>query len=415
MARKHNTPIPNKTAHIGHRKRTSNKPQPKKQTLEELRAVKAVLVCAKIAAWTFGILATIIAIRDLSATMEGLEQTKNSVQEQSITSAWQLLTARSPGNSGKVDALETLDRAGINLVGLDLSCSSQLGLNGNNCRFPVYLEELKLGSYSDLADLREVNFAGANLNYSDMSANLSGADFSNTSLRDASFRFSGGRAVKFSHAFGKVDFSRTFFIGSSFNNASFSDSEFSQSAFINSSFEDTNLLGASFSGSSLELTDFTGANISGVDFTGIAGSPKTTNAVFTRNMPPLVDNGSPLTAHLCPEEIIYTFLDGSMSGILSDFGANDLREAAAVQVAIHSAAKRLAAQSQQTKSLDGPRSNENMNIVGFAWDKDFSFAYGGRLRQEPETDQIPIGLSRLSVVREECELVRISDLSVVNP
>ncbi|SDF27182.1 Pentapeptide repeat-containing protein [Salipiger thiooxidans] len=394
-------------------KRSALKKKNEAQKLEDLKSIRVAVVCAKIAAWTFGIVATIIAVRDLTANLEGLEATRKSSAEQSITSAWQLLTAKSPGNSGKTDALETLDRAEINLVGLDLSCETQGGRDGLTCRYPVYLEELRLGSWKELADLREVNFRGATMNYARIAANLSGANLADSLLQGTSFSHSGGRAVDFSGTFGDVDFSRTFFIGSSFSNASLSDSNFSNAAFINSSFEGAFLLQADFSQSSLDLSDFSTAYIGLADFTGIEGKPNLADAVFGKDLPPIVDVNSDLRARLCPEEVINELLDGSMSSILEGFGVSNLADALAVQSAVHRAAAKFSGGPREVKAgseVDNAE-EELLRIVGFYGSGVDSFAYGGRLRTALPSDNVGGSEISLSIVRNDCELVRIADFS----
>lgn len=90
-------------------------------------------------------------------------------QESRVVASWQLLTTRAPGNSGKVQALENLNRAGIVLVGLDLS-PPQPDQPG------VYLVGVRLAS----ADLSESNFSGADISGGDFrQANLTKAKLSN--------------------------------------------------------------------------------------------------------------------------------------------------------------------------------------------------------------------------------------------
>lgn len=133
--------------------------------------------------------------------------------------AWQLLTTKAPGNSGKIQALEYLNSIGEPLTGIDLSVDSDKDEAG------VYLQGVQLKganlknaklkrvdlSKADLteaglerailsqanlshADLRGANLSQANLSHTDLSganlfkANLFRADFIRTNILFANLR-----------------------------------------------------------------------------------------------------------------------------------------------------------------------------------------------------------------------------------
>ena len=98
------------------------------------------------------------------------------VEERSVR-AWQLLTTKAPGNSGKIAALEYLNNEGAPLVGIDLSRLSQGSVS-------VFLQKVKL-AHADLseANLSEANLVGANLSSAVLfRANLSGANLTQADL-----------------------------------------------------------------------------------------------------------------------------------------------------------------------------------------------------------------------------------------
>jgi hypothetical protein len=59
---------------------------------------------------------------------------KEAIEKQEIIGAWQLLTTKASGNSGKKEAIEFLASKGAHLSGIDLSTETHGGF--------VYLQEL---------------------------------------------------------------------------------------------------------------------------------------------------------------------------------------------------------------------------------------------------------------------------------
>ena len=104
------------------------------------------------------------------AAIFGLVLQYQSLQEQKILGAWQLITTKASGNSGKIQALQFLNSKGVPLVGVDLSNAYLRGVNLKG------------------ANLQGVNFTNANLNDANFEgADLQGATFEGAILKKAIF------------------------------------------------------------------------------------------------------------------------------------------------------------------------------------------------------------------------------------
>jgi uncharacterized protein YjbI with pentapeptide repeats len=131
---------------------------------------------------------------------------RDRVEERTVR-AWQLLTTRAPGNSGKTAALEYLNRedglfcdadgclltlkSRTPLFGIDLSRSDEPGIPG------AYLPGVRLPG----ADLRFANLGSAWLSNSDLrGADLRGADLSDSDLSGADLRGANLRGLNLSGA-----------------------------------------------------------------------------------------------------------------------------------------------------------------------------------------------------------------------
>ena len=153
-----------------------------------------------------GIIAILALLASLYGNYQayiGLEQARNEAEESRIVNAWQILSNRSPGNTGKKAALETLNNAKEDLQGIDLSCETMDGMDdkNENCDTPTFLAEVSLPnanliganlsdadlSFANLSDaiLLEANLSDANL----WEANLSDADLWEANLSDADLSF----------------------------------------------------------------------------------------------------------------------------------------------------------------------------------------------------------------------------------
>ncbi len=119
----------------------------------------------------------------------GLEQARKAAEDSRIVNAWQILSNRSPGNTGKKAALETLYNAKENLQGIDLSCETMDGMDENNksCDTPTFLANVSLPNANLIrANLSDADLTFANLSDADLSfANLSNANLSRANLSDA--------------------------------------------------------------------------------------------------------------------------------------------------------------------------------------------------------------------------------------
>ena len=115
------------------------------------------------------------------AAIVGLVLQYQSLQEQKILGAWQLITTEAKGNSGKIEALEFLNSKGVPLVGVDLSKAYLGGVNlkGANLQGANFTE----------ADLSDANFEGADLQNTKFNgAVLKKAIFANAMLEFANFK-----------------------------------------------------------------------------------------------------------------------------------------------------------------------------------------------------------------------------------
>ena len=176
----------------------------------------------------------------LDIAQAGLEQARKEAEESRIVNAWQILSNRSPGNTGKKAALETLNNAKEDLQGIYLSCEAMGGiiidsLGVKKCDKPptflvgVSLPNAKLRD----ADLREIDLRNANLSNADLrEVDLHDADLRNANLHDADLS------------------------GAELSHANLSDADFSGA----------NLSGADLGKADLDKANLSAANLSNVYF-----------------------------------------------------------------------------------------------------------------------------------------------------
>ena len=129
----------------------------------------------------------------LEIAQAGLEQARKEAKENRIFNGWQILSSRSSSNTAKKVALETLNNAEENLIGIDLSCETMDGMDdkNENCDTPTFLANVWLPN-ADLirANLSDANLSRANLSDADLNwANLSDAILSFANLSDADLSF----------------------------------------------------------------------------------------------------------------------------------------------------------------------------------------------------------------------------------
>ena len=177
----------------------------------------------------------------LEIAQAGLEQARKEAEESRIVNAWQILSNRSPGNTGKKAALETLHNAKENLQGIDLSCETMGGMDEKNesCDTPTFLANVSLPN----ADLSQANLSDADLTW----ANLSDADLRIANLSDA---YLGG-----------ANLSDAYLRGANLSNAGLWRANLSDADLTSSNLSDADL-----SGTNLSDADLTWANLSNVYF-----------------------------------------------------------------------------------------------------------------------------------------------------
>ncbi|ADZ92900.1 pentapeptide repeat-containing protein [Marinomonas mediterranea] len=186
-------------------------------------------------------------IEALKLARDDMKLSKESAEQGRKVAAWQLLTTKAPGNSGKKEALEYLNNINEPLTGIDLSVEEdQQG---------AYLRGVELQK----AKLRGSDLSHANLMYADLSeanlyrANLSGAGLSRANLpgADLSFANLSGAAL-----FG-ADLS-----GASFMVANLSGAYLSKADLTGANLSGARFMAANFSGAYLSEADLIGANLS---------------------------------------------------------------------------------------------------------------------------------------------------------
>jgi len=187
--------------------------------------------------------------------------------------AWELLSLDGPGNSGKIEALEYLNR-GIykyrhSLTGIDLSADGKKG---------TYLKEVRL-KRADLAgaNLRGADLEGADLRYAKLveadltGANLRKADLWKAKLRGAVFKIENLDGAKLSGAhFQEVNFQKSDLSGWVFFRANLSRADLSRTSVVKTNFswanlENTNLSKADMWKANLREADLWKANLSNVE------------------------------------------------------------------------------------------------------------------------------------------------------
>lgn len=65
--------------------------------------------------------AIFLAWRNLKKIQEQIELQKQESEQNAIARAWEIVGRKASGNSGKIEALEFLNKKGIPLIGIDLS------------------------------------------------------------------------------------------------------------------------------------------------------------------------------------------------------------------------------------------------------------------------------------------------------
>lgn len=158
-------------------------------------------------------------------------------QQQRIAQAWELVTNKAPGNSGKGPAMRYLIDQGVPLVGIDLSVATNGGRS--------YLHSADLSG----AILRDANLSGADLSKSDLSnVDLTNADLSQANMQGAIL-------------------SNAIADGAKLIGADLRHSEIVNASFLKAQFQNSKLAFSDLSGTDFSVSDFTNADLTGVNLT----------------------------------------------------------------------------------------------------------------------------------------------------
>lgn len=190
--------------------------------------------------------------------------------EEARARAWALLTARAPGNSGKVPALEYLAREERSLAGIDMSCTAMGGVEDGRCLRETYLQHLDVSVQfiGKPVRLYGANFSGTDLTRAKFTrAELNGALFKSASLTFTDFRETDLTRADFSGAtFQKSDFSRADLIDTDFSGAFLYQTDFSGAVVRATNFAGASLYWSSFLDADMMHARFQDANLSKVTF-----------------------------------------------------------------------------------------------------------------------------------------------------
>ena len=219
----------------------------------------------------------------------GLKEARNDAEESRIVNAWQILSNRSPGNTGKKAALETLNKAKENLARIDLSCETMGGMDENNksCDTPTFLANVSLPNANliranlSAAYLLSANLSGAQLNHANLNdtdlslsnlsdAYLRGANLSNAVLSGANLSDADLEGTNLSDAYlGGVNLSDAKLIGANLSDANLSWANLSNVYFGQANLSDADLSKANLSDADLGKADLGKANLSAANLSNV--------------------------------------------------------------------------------------------------------------------------------------------------
>ncbi|MCP4263498.1 MAG: pentapeptide repeat-containing protein [Planctomycetes bacterium] len=167
--------------------------------------------------------------------------------------AWQLIYAAQGkvNSSGRIEALQDLNKDGISLAGLDIS---QTNLQ------KIYLEN---------ADLSDANLAGADLTNANLAkANLEAAKLSKANLRRANLA--------------RANFHNAYLSGSNFYDANLAGAVLVRASIVRAYLIDANLIGADLTNANLTGADLRRANLAGANLDGELGEANLTEANLSK-------------------------------------------------------------------------------------------------------------------------------------
>jgi hypothetical protein len=225
---------------------------------------RSAIVCSLIAAilaWQ----ANELAVRSLDATNQSNLLARQALEDQQISTAWQIMGNRSVGATGKQYALAVLLPAGGELHSLDLGCTvrdaTPMDKNPGhyappgNCVDRAELSDVRI-ERKQMATIGESNFFGANF----YNAKFSGITFQSVDFDEADFR------------------------GATINSSYFNDTTFRSVDFYYAIFEDVMLISVDFTGAKLSSATITASYVDGVNISGATlcdpGSCFEANGIF---------------------------------------------------------------------------------------------------------------------------------------
>lgn len=187
-------------------------------------------------------------------------------REEAIARAWTIVHTNAVGNSGKVEALQALNRLGVYLTSLDLSCTKQGAklepkkdfdedYRPTSCDYSPYFGNLNL----DDGKLHNVNFQGVNLKAS---------SFADSEIDKANITWANADYSNFARArLYSIDFSYTEITNSNFSSTYISDCKITQTHFETADFRESAISNCDAQNGILVLSNFENAEIRSTDFT----------------------------------------------------------------------------------------------------------------------------------------------------
>lgn len=206
-------------------------------------------------------------------------------RDESIERAWRVLSHSqgTKGSNGRIEALEKLNRLGVNMQGTNVSRAWLCGIDLSDAMLAgADFSEANISMFA-VTD-GGGNFAGANLYRSDFSkAALGGSCFKNAVLAESEFTQAGAILTDFSHAdLQSSNFSHANLHRADFSNANLVSAVMKNARMCGAKFVNADLRNADLFGTDLGTTDFTNAWIKGTNLarfsTGGAGEPNLAKA-----------------------------------------------------------------------------------------------------------------------------------------
>ncbi|GGZ65900.1 pentapeptide repeat-containing protein [Paraglaciecola chathamensis] len=258
-----------------------------KKALNSVKVSRAQRIATRIEKWhitrIFAGLSSFLLLPTLLAIMVDIylvKEERAAREHARVVSAWQLVTTKASGNSGKREAMAYLNKQGHSLAGVDISPPENASY--------TYLYEVDLlaanlrGAVLSGVDLRGANLKGTDLSGAEfIRSKLSGADFTGANVNGANFSGSFMSGVELNNRhISEADFTRSDLSNARFDVSEIFRSRFTQaymkgvhfraSKLYNVSFEGAILTDANLHGASLFQTRFDDADIRGADLTGVS-------------------------------------------------------------------------------------------------------------------------------------------------